>query len=161
MGVNNFHRTRVRLEQTQLRLRMVFLVLSAVTIAAGLLLAVVVFFYLLTFLLDPSNLRSLVDDWSSLLIEQTQNRDSILAPTEGPARWFAIVVVLVLGFLVSRIPLLLLQMGVLLFNASQDQQRWTKEILKDVLVELRSINSTASATPLPDETSQEQESLHQ
>lgn len=150
MGVKKFRRTRVHLEQSQLRLRVIFLILSALTIASGLLLAVIVFFYLLSFILEPGNLQSLVDDWSALLIEKTQNNDSIISATEGPARWFAIVVLLVLGFLASRIPLLLIQMGTLLFNASQDHSRQTKEILKDVLLELRHHNA-----PLPNAASRE------
>lgn len=137
MGVNNFHRINVQLERSQLRMRIVFLILAALTIAVGLVLAVIIFFYLLRFSLHPANLKPLVDEWSLLLMEASQNDNSILSPTEGPARWFAIVTLLILGFLTSRIPLLLIQMGTLLFNASQDNQRQTKAILKEVLMELR------------------------
>ena len=147
MGVINLRRTQARLEHTQLRLRIVFLVLSAITVAAGLLLAVIIFFHLLSFALNPGNLQSLVEDWAELMIEKTRDLDSLVSPTEGPARWFAIVVLLVLGFLISRIPLLLIQMGILLFNASQDHQRHSKALLKEVLMELRSTPSLPIDTP--------------
>ncbi|MCM1982774.1 hypothetical protein [Lyngbya confervoides] len=142
MGANKFQRLSARLESSQLRLRFVFLGLAAVTVALGLLLAVVIFVYLLRFTLHPAQLESLVDDWAALLVDATPGGETnILDPSEGPARWFAVVALLVLGFLLSRIPLLMIQMGTALFQASQDHQRQTKAILKEVLLEVQAQRS--------------------
>ena len=95
-------------------------------------------FNLLKFTFNPKELDGLVTDWASLLVTATRQSDGdILDPQEGPTRWFAIAALLTLGFLLSRIPLLLIQMGTSLFHASQDYQRQTKAILREVLMELR------------------------
>ena len=136
MGVKKF-RIGSRLERSQGLMRGIFLVLSAILIAVGLCLAVLIFFHLLRFTLHPADLDSLVTDWAELLVVTTNQTDGeILDPTEGPARWFAVVALLILGFLLSRIPLLLIRMGTSLFHASQDYQKQTKAILREVLLEL-------------------------
>jgi len=137
MGVKKF-RIGSRLERSQGLMRGIFLVLSAILIAAGLVLTVLIFFHLLRFTLHPADLERLVSDWADLLVVATNQGDAeILDPKEGPARWFAVVALLILGFLLSRIPLLLIRMGTSLFQASQDYQRHTKAILREDLLELR------------------------
>lgn len=151
MGDQNSRRIGSRLERSQRQMRIIFLILSAILIAVGLILTVMIFFYLLRFTLHPADLESLVSDWAKLLVDTTrQGNAEILDEKAGPARWFAIVALLVLGFLLSRIPLLLIRMGTSLFHASQDHQRQTKAILREVLLELRYANgesSTVGSTP--------------
>ncbi len=155
MGDQTFRRLG-RLERSQDKMRAIFLILSALLIAAGLILAVMVFFYLLRFTLYPKDLDTLVTDWASLLVNATRQGDGeILDPNEGPARWFATAALLTLGFLLSRIPLLLIRMGTSLFHASQDYRRQTKMILQEVLMELRHTHlpeNDEGSTDLTDET---------
>jgi hypothetical protein len=148
MGKNNFRKAKFRLEYTHQRLKALFTVLAAVLIVVSLLMAVVIFVYLLRATLYPSSIKALVDEWALLLMDTVQDQDSILKPTEGPARWFAVIALLVLGFLLSRLPILLLQMGTSLFAAAQDHQRQTKLILKEVLRELKAEEPFLSAEPL-------------
>ena len=159
MGDQNFRRIG-GLERSQRKMRVIFLVLSTILIAVGLILTVMIFFYLLRFTLHPADLKSLVSDWATLLVETTSQGDTeILDPTAGPARWFAVVALLVLGFLLSRIPLLLIHMGTSLFHASQDYQRYTQTILREVLLELRhtpvseTLKDSDTITELTDEDS--------
>ena len=137
MGKNNFRKAKFRLEYTHQRLKTLFTLLAAALIVISLLMAVVIFVYLLRATLYPSSIKTLVDEWALLLIDAVQDQDSLLKPTEGPARWFAVMALLVLGFLLSRIPILLLQMGTSLFAAAQDHQHQTKLILKEVLREIK------------------------
>ena len=127
-----------RMERSQEKMRVIFLILSAILVTVGLILAVMVFFYLLRFTFNPQDLDGLVTDWATLLSNATsQGNNDIIDPKEGPARWFAIATLLTLGFLLSRIPLLLIRMGTSLFHASQDYQRQTKMILQEVVLGLR------------------------
>ena len=133
-------------------MRVLFFLLSALLIGAGLILTIVVFFHLLRYTFNPQDLDSLVTDWSALLANSTaQASGDIIDPKEGPARWFAIAVLLTLAFLFSRIPLILIRMGTILFEASQHSQRQTKAILREVLFELRYYQATDTADHLEHE----------
>jgi hypothetical protein len=134
---SNTPRQSRRLEHLSYRLRIWLLVLAGIVIGVSLLLAVVLFGYILNLALNPEVARELIDRWSQVFLERSGAGILNLPTLAGPARWFAVFTLGILAFLLTRIPLLLMQMGTQMLIASTDERRLTQDILRTLLVEMR------------------------
>lgn len=130
-----FHRNRF--EHLSYRLRTWLLALSGLVILVSLILAVVVFSYIFNLATHPEDARVLIDQWSQVFTANSGAPLLNLPTLAGPARWFSVFTLGVLAYLLTRIPLLLLQMGTHLLAACTYERRSLQEVLREVLTETR------------------------
>ena len=150
MGLNDFRRDRRQFNRLNHRLRTLLLILSAVLIVISVALAVTLFMYVLNIASNPTAAKTLVDQWSSIFLEGaiSPSAGATPSPFNGPARWFAVITLIVLSYLLIRIPLLMLQMGTQLMMSCQEDNRQLRGFVQQVLQELR--NEENNVPPPPD-----------
>ncbi len=149
MGLNDFRRDRRQFNRLNHRLRTLLLILSAVLIVISVALAVTLFIYVLNIASNPTSAKTLVDQWSSIFLESSVSPSGAApSPFNGPARWFAVITLIVLSYLLIRIPLLMLQMGTQLMMSCQEDNRQLRGFVQQVLQELR--NEENNVPPPPD-----------
>jgi hypothetical protein len=146
MGLNDFRRDRKQFNRLNYRLRALMLLLSAVLIVISVVLAVVIFIYVLSIATNPLNAKMLVDQWSTIFLDNPTTPTTAPSPFNGPARWLAVITLIVLVFLLIRIPLLMLQMGTQLMMSCQEDNRQLRNFVRQVLEDLR----TQNELPPPD-----------
>jgi hypothetical protein len=146
MGLNDFRRDRKQFNRLNYRLRALMLLLSAVLIVISVVLAVVIFIYVLSIATNPLNAKMLVDQWSTIFLDNPATPTTAPSPFNGPARWLAVITLIVLVFLLIRIPLLMLQMGTQLMMSCQEDNRQLRNFVRQVLEDLR----TQNELPPPD-----------
>jgi hypothetical protein len=150
MGLNDFRRDRRQFNRLNHRLRTFLLILSAVLIIISVALAVTLFLYVLNIASNPSVAKTLVDQWSSIFLDGSVSPSAAAAspsPFNGPARWLAVITLIVLSYLLIRIPLLMLQMGTQLMMSCQEDNRQLRGFVQQVLQELRSEENNAPPPP--------------
>lgn len=130
-------RDRHRFEHLSYRLRTWLLALAGIVILMSLMLAVVVFGYILNLATHPEAARELIDQWAQVFLDRSGAAILNLPTLAGPARWFAVFTLGILAFLLTRIPLLLMQMGTQMFMASTYERRLIQDVLRTVLAENR------------------------
>lgn len=140
MGLNDFRRDRKQFNRLNYRLRAIMLLLSAVLIVISVVLAIVIFIYVLSIATNPLNAKALVDQWSTLFLDNPGNPSATPSPFNGPARWLAVITLIVLVFLLIRIPLLMLQMGTQLMMSCQEDNRQLRNFVRQILEDLRAQN---------------------
>jgi L-asparagine transporter-like permease len=136
MGLHDIRRDRKRFSRLNYRLRTLLLGLSVLLIFVSVLLAVIIFSYVFDIATHPLNARTLIDQWASMFMEQTSQASSKSSPFDGPARWFAVVTLIVLAYLLIRIPLLMLQMGTQLLVSCQEDNRELRSFVRQILQEI-------------------------
>lgn len=146
MGLNDFRRDRKQFNRLNYRLRAIMLLLSAVLIVISVVLAIVIFIYVLSIATNPLNAKALVDQWSTLFLDNPAAPSATPSPFNGPARWLAVITLIVLVFLLIRIPLLMLQMGTQLMMSCQEDNRQLRNFVRQILEDLR----TQNELPPPD-----------
>ncbi len=152
MGLNDFRRDRRQFNRLNHRLRTLLLILSAVLIVISVALAVTLFIYVLNIASNPTAAKTLVDQWSSIFLDSSVSPSTASgatpSPFNGPARWLAVITLIVLSYLLIRIPLLMLQMGTQLMMSCQEDNRQLRGFVQQVLQELR--NEENNVPPPPD-----------
>jgi hypothetical protein len=128
---------RRRFERLNDNLRTGLMILASFVILASLIMAWIVFSYIFQLAIDPGRTRELVDQWAGLFSEKNENLIPFLPAFTAPARWFAIATLGILAYLLTRIPLLLLQMGLQILKSCQDERRIMQEVLGEILLEIR------------------------
>jgi hypothetical protein len=146
MGLNDFRRDRKQFNRLNYRLRTLLLCLSALLIVISIVLAIVIFIYVLNIATNPLNAKMLVDQWSTIFLDNPATPTTPSSPFNGPARWLAVITLIVLVFLLIRIPLLMLQMGTQLMMSCQEDNRQLRNFVRQVLEDLR----TQNERPPPD-----------
>jgi hypothetical protein len=136
MGQHDISRDRKRFSRLNYRLRTLLLGLSVLLIFISVLLAVLIFGYVFDIATHPLNAKNLIDQWAAMFLAQTSRSSSGASPFDGPARWFAVVTLIVLAYLLIRIPLLMLQMGTQLLVSCQEDNRELRSFVRQVLQEL-------------------------
>jgi len=148
MGLNDFRRDRRQFNRLNHRLRTLLLILSAVLIVVSVALAVTLFIYVLNIASNPIAAKTLVDQWSSIFLDSSVSPSAAApSPFNGPARWFAVITLIVLSYLLIRIPLLMLQMGTQLMMSCQEDNRQLRGFVQQVLQELRSEENNVPPPP--------------
>jgi hypothetical protein len=138
MGLNDFRRDRKQFNRLNYRLRTLLLCLSALLIVISIVLAMMIFIYVLNIATNPLNAKALVDQWSAIFLDNPATPSNAApSPFNGPARWLAVITLIVLVFLLIRIPLLMLQMGTQLMMSCQEDNRQLRSFVRQVLEELR------------------------
>jgi hypothetical protein len=146
MGLNDFRRDRKQFNRLNYRLRTLLLCLSALLIVISIVLAIMIFIYVLNIATNPINAKALVDQWSTIFLDNPATPSNATpSPFNGPARWLAVITLIVLVFLLIRIPLLMLQMGTQLMMSCQEDNRQLRNFVRQVLEDLR----TPSEIPPP------------
>jgi hypothetical protein len=141
MGLNDFRRDRKQFNRLNYRLRTLLLCLSAILIVTSVVLAVIIFIYVLNIATNPLNAKTLVDQWSAIFLDNsTTASGTTSSPFNGPARWLAVITLIVLVFLLIRIPLLILQMGTQLMMSCQEDNRQLRNFVRQVLQDLHTQN---------------------
>jgi uncharacterized membrane protein len=140
MGLNDFRRDRKQFNRLNYRLRALMLLLSAVLIVISVVLAIVIFIYVLSIATNPLNAKALIDQWSTLFLDNPATPSVTPSPFNGPARWLAVITLIVLVFLLIRIPLLMLQMGTQLMMSCQEDNRQLRNFVRQILEDLRTQN---------------------
>lgn len=152
MGWKEIRRDRLQFSRLNYRLRILLLGLSALLIILSIVLAIIMFVFVLDIAIHPLNAKALVEQWSAIFLESPSPSASTTAsPFNGPARWFAIFVLIVLAYLLIRIPLLMLQMGTQLLVACQEDNRSLRAFVQQILHDLSTGQFTQAALP-PDDT---------
>jgi hypothetical protein len=136
MGLHDIRRDRKQFSRLNYRLRTLLLGLSALLILVSVLLAVIIFSFVFDIAVHPLNAKNLIDQWAVMFLEQPTRTSSATSPFDGPARWFAIVTLIVLAYLLIRIPLLMLQMGTQLLVSCQEDNRELRTFVRQVLQEI-------------------------
>lgn len=136
-------RDRHRFEHLSYRLRTWLLALAGIVILLSLVLAVVIFGYILNLATQPEAARELIDQWAQVFLDRSGAAILNLPTLAGPARWFAVFTLGILAFLLTRIPLLLMQMGTQMFMASTYERRLITETRQDAQLK----NSTPPSNP--------------
>jgi hypothetical protein len=149
MGLNDFRRDRKQFNRLNYRLRTLLLCLSTLLIVISVVLAIVIFIYVLNIATNPLNAKALVDQWSTIFLDNPATPSSTPSPFNGPARWLAVITLIVLVFLLIRIPLLMLQMGTQLLMSCQEDNRQLRNFVRQVLEDLR--NPPEIPPPPPNE----------
>jgi hypothetical protein len=134
MGLQKISRDRNRFSRLNYRLRTLLLGLSMLLILVSVLLAVIIFGYVFDIATHPLHAKTLIDEWSLMFTTQTARSSS---PFDGPARWFAVVTLVVLAYLLIRIPLLMLQMGTQLLISCQEDNRELRGFVRQLLQEIK------------------------
>jgi hypothetical protein len=150
MGLNDFRRDRRQFNRLNHRLRTLLLILSAVLIVISVALAVTLFIYVLNIASNPVAAKTLVDQWSSIFLDSAASpspSSATSSPFNGPARWFAVITLILLSYLLIRIPLLMLQMGTQLMMSCQEDNRQLRGFVQQVLQELRSEENNVPPPP--------------
>ncbi len=132
---HTIHR-RNQFERLSYRLRAGMLILAGSVILISLVLALVVFSYIFQVATHPEQAQELVDQWAEVF-NRSDDPNPVFPVLASPARWFAVFALGILAFIVTRIPLLLLQMGVQLFVACNDQRRVVQDMMREVLSEIK------------------------
>jgi len=140
-------RDRHRFEHLSYRLRTWLLALAGIVILISLVLAVIVFGYILNLATHPDAARELIDQWAQVFLDRSEAAILNLPTLAGPARWFAVFTLGILAFLLTRMPLLLMQMGTQMFMASTYERRLIQDVLRTVLPEFRQNSHNNSASP--------------
>lgn len=135
LPTNTIHR-RNQFEHLSYRLRTGLLILSGFVILISLALALIVFSYILNLATHPAQAQELIDQWAEVF-NRSDDPNPVFPVLASPARWFAVFTLGILAFILTRIPLLLLQMGVQLFAACNDQRRVVQDVLQEVLSEIK------------------------
>lgn len=138
MGLNDFRRDRKQFNRLNYRLRTLLLALSALLIVISVALAIIIFIYVLNIATHPLSAKELVDQWSAIFLENPASPSATASPFNGPARWFAVITLIVLAYLLIRIPLLMLQMGTQLMMSCQEDNRQLRNFVRQILQDLRS-----------------------
>jgi hypothetical protein len=136
MGLHDIRRDRKQFSRLNYRLRTLLLGLSALLILVSVLLAIIIFSFVFDIAIHPLNAKNLIDQWAVMFLEQPARTSSAASPFDGPARWFAIVTLIVLAYLLIRIPLLMLQMGTQLLVSCQEDNRELRTFVRQVLQEI-------------------------
>jgi hypothetical protein len=136
MGLHDIRRDRKQFSRLNYRLRTLLLGLAALLILVSILLAVIIFSFVFDIAVHPLNAKHLIDQWAVMFLEQPTRTSSATSPFDGPARWFAIVTLIILAYLLIRIPLLMLQMGTQLLVSCQEDNRELRSFVRQVLREI-------------------------
>jgi hypothetical protein len=136
MGLHDIRRDRKQFSRLNYRLRTLLLGLSALLILVSVLLAVIIFSFVFDIAVHPLNAKHLIDQWAVMFLEQSGQKSASTSPFDGPARWFAIVTLIILAYLLIRIPLLMLQMGTQLLVSCQEDNRELRGFVRQVLQEI-------------------------
>jgi hypothetical protein len=137
MGLNDFRRDRKQFNRLNYRLRTLLLGLSALIIVISVVLAIIIFSYVLDIATHPLNAKALVDQWSTIFLDTPTKPSTAASPFDGPARWFAVITLIVLAYLLIRIPLLMLQMGTQLMMSCQEDNRQLRNFVRQILQDIR------------------------
>lgn len=114
---------RSQFERVSYRLRTWLLFLAGIIVFVSLVLALRVFVYIFDLAVNPDHAQQLIDQWAAVFLNQTGGSDPIVPVLAAPSRWFAVFTLGVLAFIVTRIPLLLLQMGTQIILACTYERR--------------------------------------
>jgi hypothetical protein len=136
MGLHDIRRDRKQFSRLNYRIRTLLLGLSALLILVSVVLAVIIFSFVFDIAIHPLNAKHLIDQWAVMFLEQPSRTSSSASPFDGPAHWFAIVTLIVLAYLLIRIPLLMLQMGTQLLVSCQEDNRELRSFVRQVLQEI-------------------------
>jgi hypothetical protein len=139
MGLQDIRRDRRQFTRLSYRLKTILLSLSALLILVSIILAVIIFSYVFDIATHPLHAKELVDQWSTMFLDSTNTRlpSKASSPFDGPARWFAIMTLIVLAYLLIRIPLLMLQMGTQLMISCQEDSQNLRSFVRQVMYELK------------------------
>ena len=137
MGLQKFRRDRGQFNRLNYRLKTLLLGLSVLIILVSVLLAIVIFGYVFDIATNPLHAKSLVDQWSMVFMDNPTIQPGSQSAFTGPARWFAIVTLIILAYLLIRIPLLMLQMGTQLLMSCQEDTRRLRSFIRELLRELK------------------------
>ncbi len=141
MGLQDIRRDRKQFNRLNYRLKTLLLGLSAILILVSVVLAVVIFCYVFSIATHPMNAKELIEQWALMFLESAGQPSKASSGFDGPARWFAIITLIVLAYLLIRIPLLMLQMGTQLMMSCQEDNRSLRSFVYQVLYEIKT-NST-------------------
>lgn len=153
----DIRRDRIQFNRLNYRIRTLLLCLSALLILVSVLLAVIIFSYVFNIATHPLSAKSLIDQWASLFMEQPSRASIGSSPFDGPARWFAVVTLIILAYLLIRIPLLMLQMGTQLMVSCQEDNRELRSFVRQVLQEVRYPSKTDETASLREEPAQKED----
>jgi hypothetical protein len=139
MGLNDIRRDRRQFTRLNYRLKTILLVLSVLLILVSIMLAVIIFSYVFNIATHPLNAKELVDQWATMFLESSNTSQPTKASSafDGPARWFAVITLIVLSYLLIRIPLLMLQMGTQLMISCQEDNQSLRSFVRQVMYELK------------------------
>jgi hypothetical protein len=139
MGLQDIRRDRRQFTRLNYRLKIILLSLSALLIVVSIVLAVIIFSYVFDIATHPLHAKELVDQWATMFLDSTNTNlpSKASSPFDGPARWFAIVTLIVLAYLLIRIPLLMLQMGTQLMISCQEDNQSLRSFVRQVMYELK------------------------
>ncbi len=139
MGLQDIRRDRRQFTRLNYRLKTILLSLSALLILVSIVLAVIIFSYVFDIATHPLHAKELVDQWATMFLDSTNTNlpSKASSPFDGPARWFAIVTLIVLAYLLIRIPLLMLQMGTQLMISCQEDNQSLRSFVRQVMYELK------------------------
>lgn len=126
-------RDRIRFERLNYRLRMLILLAAGFLIGSGLIATWIIFSYIFNLATHPLQFRDLLDQWAVALQEETNSPIPFLPSESSPNRWLALAVLGLLAYLLTRIPLLLLQMGTQLMSACTDERRLLQTTLREMM----------------------------
>lgn len=121
---------RRRFERLNDNLRTALLILAGLIILSSVVMAWMIFSYIFDLATHPLKAKELLDQWAGLFVERTESRIPFLPTFEAPGQMLAVVTLGVLAFLLTRMPLLFLQMGTQILSACQDDRRLQK-VLRD------------------------------
>lgn len=139
MGLQDIRRDRRQFTRLNYRLKTILLSLSALLILVSIVLAVIIFSYVFDIATHPLHAKELVDQWATMFLDSTNTNlpSKASSPFDGPARWFAIITLIVLAYLLIRIPLLMLQMGTQLMISCQEDNQSLRSFVRQVMYELK------------------------
>ncbi|NJM76894.1 MAG: hypothetical protein HC852_15275 [Acaryochloridaceae cyanobacterium RU_4_10] len=139
MGLHNIRRDRRQFTQLNYRLKTLLLGLSVLLILVSVILAVLIFSYVFDIATHPAHAKDLVDQWATMFLESsnTSQPSKTSSAFDGPARWFAVITLIVLSYLLIRIPLLMLQMGTQLMISCQEDNQSLRSFVREVMYELK------------------------
>jgi uncharacterized membrane protein len=139
MGLQDIRRDRRQFTRLNYRLKTILLSLSGLLILVSIVLAVIIFSYVFDIATHPLHAKELVDQWATMFLDSTNTNlpSKASSPFDGPARWFAIVTLIVLAYLLIRIPLLMLQMGTQLMISCQEDNQSLRSFVRQVMYELK------------------------
>jgi hypothetical protein len=146
MGLQDIRRDRKQFNRLNYKLKTLLLGLSALLILVSIVLAVVIFSYVFSIATHPLNAKELIDQWALMFLESAGQPSKAASAFDGPARWFAIITLIVLSYLLIRIPLLMLQMGTQLMMSCQEDNRSLRSFVYQVLYEIKT-NSNRDSKP--------------
>jgi uncharacterized membrane protein len=145
MGLHDIRRDRRQFTRLNYRLRTLLLGLSGLLILVSIVLAIMIFSYVFDIATHPLNAKALVDQWAAMFLETSIQSSPSKAASgfDGPARWFAVITLIALAYLLIRIPLLMLQMGTQLLISCQEDNRSMRDFVRETLEEIKQSNDDA------------------